>query len=56
MADPDTDCIIDRIGDRGRNAGAAEFANAASAGRACMRVEFFDEMHLNAGWNIRVHG
>jgi hypothetical protein len=25
------------------------FANAASAGRACMRVEFVDEMHLNAG-------
>ena len=49
IADPDTDCSIDRIGDRGRNAGGAEFANAASAGRACKRVEFVDEMHLNVG-------
>ena len=48
--------LIDRVGDCGRNAGGAEFANAASAGRACMRVEFVDEMHLNGGWNIRVHG
>jgi hypothetical protein len=21
-----------------------------------MRVEFVDDMHLNVGWNIRVHG
>jgi hypothetical protein len=27
----------------------------APVGLAC-RVEFVDEMHLNVGWNIRVHG
>ena len=43
IADPDTDCIMDRIGDRSRNAGGAEFADAASAGRACMRVQFVDD-------------
>ena len=55
---PDTATPEDlrRFGDRSRNAGGAEFANAASAGRACMHVEFVDEMHLNVGWNIRVHG
>jgi hypothetical protein len=44
---PDTATPEDlrRFGDCGRNAGGAEFANAASAGRAGMRVEFVDEMH-----------